>query len=70
MKQVKEYILNLNYTQISLIIAYVINMLVPHNLLTTTSGSSNFWTGLILILYFFYLKKKMKTSIKKTYKND
>ena len=33
MKKIKEYILNLNYTQISLIIAYIINMLVPHNLL-------------------------------------
>ena len=58
MKKVKEYILNLNYTQISLIIAYVINMLVPHNLLNTTSGSSNFWTGLILILLFFLFKEK------------
>ena len=58
MKKVKEYILNLNYTQISLIIAYVINMLVPHNLLITTSGSSNFWTGLILILLFFLFKEK------------
>ena len=58
MKKVKEYILNLNYTQISLIFAYVINMLVPHNLLNTTSGSSNFWTGLILILLFFLFKEK------------
>ena len=58
MKKVKEYILNLNYTQISLIIAYVINMLVPHDLLNTTSGSSNFWTGLILILLFFLFKEK------------
>jgi len=58
MKKVKEYILNLNYTQISLIIAYVINMLVPHNLLNTTSGSSNFWTGLILILLFLLFKEK------------
>jgi|TARA_B100000530_G_scaffold188445_1_gene119532 hypothetical protein len=58
MKKIKEYILNLNYTQISLIIAYVINMLVPHNLLNTTSGSSNFWTGLILILLFFLFKEK------------
>ena len=47
MKKIKEYILNLNYTQISLIIAYIINMLVPHDLLNMTSGSSNFWTGLI-----------------------
>ena len=58
MKKIKEYILNINYTQISLIIAYVINMLVPHNLLNTTSGSSNFWTGLILILLFFLFKEK------------
>ena len=58
MKKIKEYILNLNYTEISLIIAYVINMLVPHNLLNTTSGSSNFWTGLILILLFFLFKEK------------
>ena len=58
MKKIKEYILNLNYTQISLIIAYVINMLIPHNLLNTTSGSSNFWTGLILILLFFLFKEK------------
>ena len=41
MKKIKEYILNLNYTQISLIIAYIINMLVPHeDLLNMTSGSS------------------------------
>ena len=65
MKKVKEYILNLNYTQISLIIAYVINMLVPHNLLNTTSGSSNFWTGLILILLFFLFKEKNENLHKK-----
>ena len=70
MKKIKEYILNLNYTQISLIIAYVINMLVPHNLLNTTSGSSNFWTGLILIVLFLLFKEKKKNSMKKTYKND
>ena len=58
MKKVKEYILNLNYTQISLIIAYVINMLVHHDLLNMTSGSSNFWTVLILILLFFLFKEK------------
>tara|TARA_B100000941_G_C28314678_1_gene453355 strand:+ start:214 stop:426 length:213 start_codon:yes stop_codon:yes gene_type:complete len=70
MKKVKEYILNLTYTQISLIIAYVINMLVPHDLLNTTSGSSNFWTGLILIVLFLLFKGKRKISMKKTYKND
>ena len=70
MKKVKEYILNLNYTQISLIIAYVINMLVPHNLLNMGSGSSNFWTGLILIVLFLLFKEKKKNSMKKTYKND
>ena len=58
MKKIKEYILNLNYTQISLIIAYIINMLVPHDLLKTTSGSSNFWTGLILIVLFLLFKEK------------
>ncbi len=58
MKKVKEYILNLNYTQISLIIAYVINMLVPHDLLNMTSCSSNFWTGLILIVLFLLFKEK------------
>ena len=65
MKKLKEYILNLNYTQISLIIAYVINMLVPHNLLNMTSGSSNFWTGLILILLFFLFKEKNENLHKK-----
>jgi len=58
MKKVKEYILNLNYTQISLIIAYVINMFVPHDLLNMTSGSSNFWTGLILIFLFLLFREK------------
>ena len=58
MKKIKEYILRLNYTQISLIIAYIINMLVPHNLLGMTSGSSNFWMGLILIALFFLFKEK------------
>ena len=58
MKKIKEYILNLNYTQISLIIAYIINMLVPHDLLNMTSGSSNFWTGLILIVLFLLFKDK------------
>ena len=58
MKKVKEYILNLNYTQISLIIAYVINMLFPHNFLNMTSGSSNFWTGLILIILFLLFREK------------
>ncbi len=58
MKKVKEYILNLNYTQISLIIAYIINMFVPHDLLNTTSGSSNFWTGFILIVLFLLFKEK------------
>ena len=61
MKKVKKYILNLNYTQISLIIAYVINMLVPHNLLNTTSGSSNFWTGLILIILFLLFKERKES---------
>ena len=65
MKKIKEYILNLNYTQISLIIAYVINMLVPHNLFNMTSGSSNFWTGLILILLFFLFKEKNENLHKK-----
>ena len=60
MKKVKEYILNLNYTQISLIIAYVINMIVPHDLLNMTSGSSNFWTGLILIVLFLLFKEKKR----------
>ena len=58
MKKIKEYILRLNYTQISLIIAYVINMLVPHNLLSMASGSSNFWMGIILITLFFLFKEK------------
>ena len=58
MKKIKEYILSLNYTQISLIIAYIINMLVPHNLLNMTSGSSNFWMGLILITLFFLFKER------------
>ena len=61
MKKLKKYILNLNYTQISLIIAYVINMLVPHNLLNTTSGSSNFWTGLILIILFLLFKERKES---------
>jgi len=58
MKKIKEYILSLNYTQISLIIAYIINMLVPHNLLNMTSGSSNFWMGIILIALFFLFKER------------
>ncbi len=58
MKKIKEYILSLNYTQISIIIAYIINMLVPHNLLNMTSGSSNFWMGLILITLFFLFKER------------
>ena len=58
MNKIKEYILSLNYTQISLIIAYIINMLVPHNLLNMTSGSSNFWMGLILITLFFLFKER------------
>ena len=58
MKKIKEYILSLNYTQFSLIIAYIINMLVPHNLLSMTSGSSNFWMGIILITLFFLFKEK------------
>lgn len=58
MKKIKEYILRLNYTQISLIIAYIINMLAPHNLLGMTSGSSNFWMGIILIALFFLFKEK------------
>ena len=58
MKNVNEYILNLNYPQISLIIAYVINMLVHYDLLNMTSGSSNFWTGLILIVLFVQIKEK------------
>jgi len=58
MKKIKKYILNLNYAQISIIIAYIINMLVPHDLLNLTSGSSNFWTGLILIVLFLLFKER------------
>ena len=58
MKRIREYILNLNYTQITLIIAYIINMLFAHNLLNMTSGSSNFWTGIIIIILFFLFKDR------------
>ncbi len=58
MKRIREYILNLNYTQITLIIAYIINMLFAHNLLNMSSGSSNFWTGIIIIILFFLFKDR------------
>ena len=61
MEKIKKYILNLNYTQISIIIAYIINMLVPHDLLNMTSGSSNFWTGLILIVLFLLFKDRKES---------
>ena len=61
MKKIKKYILNLNYTQISIIIAYIINMLVPHDSLNMTSGSSNFWTGLILIVLFLLFKERKES---------
>ena len=58
MQKIKNYIYNLNYTQYSLIIAYLINMIFPHNMLNMTSGSSNFWMGIILICLFFLFKDK------------
>ena len=58
MQKIKKYIYNLNYTQYSLIIAYLINMIFPHNMLNMTSGSSNFWMGIILICLFFLFKNK------------
>ena len=61
MEKIKKYILNLNYTQISIIIAYIINMLVPHDLLNMTSGSSNFCTWLILIVLFLLFKEKKES---------
>ena len=61
MEKIKKYILNLNYTQISIIIAYIINMLIPHDLLNMTSGSSNFWTGLILIVLFLLFKDRKES---------
>ena len=58
MQKIKNYIYNLNYTQYSLIVAYIINMIFPHNMLNMTSGSSNFWMGIILICLFFLFKDK------------
>lgn len=58
MQKIKNYIYNLNYTQYSLIVAYIINMIFPHNMLNMTSGSSNFWMGIILICLFFLFRDK------------